>query len=178
LVELARGEARRQMLRMEQRSGSSHAHHFACHLVWSGAGHGGTTSYEHYSREVRVDVEGKPPLPLSAAPAFRGDPALLNPEDLLVAALSSCHFLSYAALCARSGVQVVAYEDDAAGTMDRVDGVTRFTEVVLRPRVTVAPGADVEKARALHERAHAICFIASSVDFDVRNEPTILFASG
>jgi organic hydroperoxide reductase OsmC/OhrA len=167
---------------MERRSDPSHAqhahhaHHFACHLVWTGATSGATTGYEQYSREVRVDVEGKPPLPLSAAPAFRGDPALHNPEDLLVAALSSCHFLSYAALCARSGIHVVAYEDDAVGTLDRADGVTRFTEVVLRPRVTVAPGSDVEKARALHERAHAICFIASSVDFDVRHEPTIVVA--
>jgi organic hydroperoxide reductase OsmC/OhrA len=163
---------------MERRADSSHAHHFVCHLVWTGAAQGATTGYEQYSREVRVDVEGKAPLPLSAAPAFRGDPALHNPEDLLVAALSSCHFLSYAALCARSGIRVVAYEDDATGTMDRVDGVTRFTEVVLRPRVTLAPGSDVEKARALHERAHAICFIASSVDFDVRHEPTIVVAGG
>jgi len=164
---------------MESKSGGAHAHHFGCHLVWTGAESGGTTGYERYSREVRVDVNGKPPLALSAAPAFRGDGALHNPEDLLVAALSSCHFLSYAALCARSGIVVVGYEDDATGTMDRVDGVTRFTEVVLRPRVTLAPGApggDADKARALHERAHAICFIASSVDFDVRNEPTILVA--
>jgi organic hydroperoxide reductase OsmC/OhrA len=163
---------------MDPKAGSPHQHHFACHLVWTGAAKGGTKSYERYSREVRVETEGKPPLALSAAPAFRGDPSLYNPEDLLVAALSSCHFLSYAALCARSGIEVVAYEDDATGTMDRVDGVTRFTEVVLRPRVTLAPGADAEKARALHERAHAICFIASSVDFDVRNEPTIVFAPG
>ena len=163
---------------MDPKGGSPHQHHFACHLLWTGADRGGTTGYDRYSREVRVDVEGKPPLALSAAPAFRGDGALHNPEDLLVAALSSCHFLSYAALCARSGIEVVAYEDDATGTMDRVDGVTRFTEVVLRPRVTLAPGADADKARALHERAHAICFIASSVDFDVRNEPTIVFAKG
>ena len=82
----------------------SREHRFTCHLVWTGAERGGTADYEHYSREVRADVAGKPPLPLSAAPAFRGDPALHNPEDLLVAALSSCHFLSYAALCARSAV--------------------------------------------------------------------------
>jgi organic hydroperoxide reductase OsmC/OhrA len=159
---------------MDSKAGSSQKHHFVCRLVWTGAAAGGTTSYEGYSREVRVDVAGKAPLPMSAAPAFRGDGSIHNPEDLLVAALSSCHFLSYAALCARSGVEVVAYEDDAAGTMDRVDGVTRFTEVVLRPRVTIARGSDREKALALHARAHDICFIANSVDFDVRHEPTIL----
>jgi organic hydroperoxide reductase OsmC/OhrA len=156
--------------------GAANQHHFACKLVWSGASEGGTTSYERYSREVRVDVAGKPPLPLSAAPPFRGNAALHNPEDLLVAALSSCHFLSYAALCARGGVVVLAYEDEATGTMDRVDGVTRFTEVVLRPRVTIAAGSDPEKARTLHAKAHDICFIASSVDFDVKHEPTIVVA--
>jgi organic hydroperoxide reductase OsmC/OhrA len=160
------------------KAGSAQKHHFACRLVWTGAARGATTNYEGYSREVRVDVAGKPPLPMSSAPPFRGDGALHNPEDLLVAALSSCHFLSYAALCARGGVQVVAYEDDATGIMDRVDGVTRFTEVVLHPRVTIAPGSDPEKARSLHARAHEICFIANSVDFEVRHEPTIVVAGG
>ncbi len=157
-------------------SPGSTAHRFDCRLVWTGAQKGGTTRYEAYSREARIEIDGKPPLPVSAAPAFLGDPALHNPEDLLVAALSACHFLSYAALCARSGIEVVAYEDRAEGTMDKRDGKMRFTEVVLRPRVTIAVGSDVEKARALHERAHAICFIASSVNFDVRHEPVIILA--
>jgi organic hydroperoxide reductase OsmC/OhrA len=154
----------------------STAHHFDCRLVWTGAEKGGTARYEAYSREVRVDFEGKPPLPMSAAPPFLGDPALHNPEDLLVASLSACHFLSYAALCARSGIVIVAYEDAAHGTMDKRDGKVRFTEVVLRPRVTIAAGGDVEKAHALHERAHAICFIASSVNFEVRHEAVITVA--
>ncbi|MFS8066774.1 MAG: hypothetical protein ACMG6S_10420 [Byssovorax sp.] len=66
-------------------SAPSHAaHHFDCRLVWTGAEKGGTTRYESYSREARIEIEGKPPLPLSAAPPFLGDPALHNPEDLLV----------------------------------------------------------------------------------------------
>jgi organic hydroperoxide reductase OsmC/OhrA len=153
---------------------ATHAHRFACKLVWAGAAQGGTTTYNGYSREVRVEVDGKAPLPMSAAPAFRGDGTLWNPEDALVAALSSCHFLSYAALCARSGIEVVAYEDDATGTLDRVDGKTRFTEVTLRPKVTITAASDPAKAKALHARAHDICFIASSVAFDVRHEPTIV----
>jgi organic hydroperoxide reductase OsmC/OhrA len=148
-------------------------HVFEAHLVWTGAGRGGTSSYEAYSREYRVDLAGKPPLVGSAAPVFRGDPALPNPEEYLVAALSSCHFLSYAALCARSGVHLLGYEDDASGTMEKVDRVVRFTEVVLRPRVKISRSSDPEKARSLHERAHALCFIANSVNFPVRNEPAI-----
>jgi organic hydroperoxide reductase OsmC/OhrA len=153
-------------------------HHFESHLVWIGAEQGGTTSYEAYSRRFRVDIAGKPPIVGSAAPPFLGESDLHNPEDLLVAALSACHFLSYAALCARSGIRVLAYEDHATGRMGQVDRVTRFTEVVLHPSVVVAPGSDVDKAMMLHARAHSICFIANSVNFDVKNEPTIVVEGG
>jgi len=150
---------------------------FECRLVWSGAAKGPTTSYEAYSREYRVDFNGKPSLRGSSDLKYRGDPSLHNPEDWLVAALSACHCLSYLALCARAGVPVIAYEDEVYGRMERVEGVVRFTEVVLHPKVSIAPGGDAEKARALHERAHAVCFIANSVKFLVRNVPTITVAA-
>jgi organic hydroperoxide reductase OsmC/OhrA len=152
-------------------------HRFECRLVWAGASKGPTTTYEGYSREYRIDFKGKPSLRGSAGAAFRGDESLHNPEDLLVASLSACHFLSYLAVCARGGVHVVGYEDDAEGKMERVDGVVRFTEVTLHPKVTIAPGSDADKARALHEKAHAVCFIANSVNFPVRNAPKITAAA-
>jgi organic hydroperoxide reductase OsmC/OhrA len=152
---------------------ASHDHRFESRLVWTGATKGGTTSYETYSRECRVDIPGKPSLRGTSAAVFRGDPALHNPEDLLVASLSMCHLLSYLALCARGGVNVVAYEDDATGIMSRFERGFHFTDVLLRPRVTIAAGSDPEKARTLHKEAHATCFIASSVNFPVRNEPVI-----
>ena len=150
------------------------AHHFAARLSWSGA----TTSYETYSRTHRVEIPGKPAIVASSAVEFLGDAALPNPEDLLVAALSSCHFLSYLAVAARSRIVVTGYTDEASGTMDMVERVMRFTEVVLRPRVTVARGTDLAKAKALHEKAHKVCFIANSVNFPVRNEPEIVEATG
>ena len=158
-------------------SDANAGHRFECRLVWTGAMKGPTADYETYSREYRVDFQGKPSLRGTAAPVYRGDPALHNPEDLLVAALSGCHCLSYLALCARAGIQVLSYEDEVYGKMERVDRVTRFTEVVLHPKVSIAPGSDAEKARALHEKAHAVCFIASSVNFPVRNEPVISVAA-
>lgn len=158
-------------------SGANEPHRFECRLVWTGAMKGSTANYDTYSREYRVDFQGKPSIRASSAPAFRGDPALHNPEDLLVAALSGCHALSYLALCARGGVLVTSYEDEVYGTMERVNGVVKFTEVMLHPKVTIAPGSDGEKARALHERAHAICFVANSVNFPVRNQPTISVAA-
>ena len=158
-------------------SGPSNVHEFPCRLVWTGAAKGGTTNYETYSRECRVDFPGKPSIRGTSAPAFRGDPALADPESLLVASLSMCHFLSYAALCARKGVNVIAYDDEAIGKMERVDRVFKFTDVLLKPHVTIAPGSDPELARSLHVNAHHDCFIANSVNFPVRNEPVISVAA-
>jgi organic hydroperoxide reductase OsmC/OhrA len=146
-------------------------HHFAASVVWTGAAQGPTSS-ETYSRAFRAEVEGKPPIQGSADPAFRGDPSRYNPEDLLVVALSACHMLSYLYLCASAGIEVVAYEDRASGTMALKDRRMRFVDVLLAPRVTIASG-DREKALALHEQAHEACFIASSVNFPVRHEPVV-----
>ena len=153
---------------------TSHEHHFECRLTWTGAAQGGTTSYQAYSRDLLVEIEGKPPLRASSAPPFRGDASVHNPEDLLVAALAECHCLSYLALASRAGIVVVGYEDRANGVMARLDGKIRFRDVTLHPRVWVAPGTDIEEARALHDKAHSECFIASSVNFPVTNEPEIL----
>jgi organic hydroperoxide reductase OsmC/OhrA len=147
-------------------------HHFAAHLVWTGAAQGPTSSYEAYSRAYRAAVEGKPPIEGSADPTFRGDPSRDNPEDLLVVSLSACHMLSYLHLCASAGIEVVAYEDRPTGTMAIKDRKMRFVDVLLAPKVTIAKG-DKEKAMALHEQAHEACFIASSVNFPVRHEAVV-----
>lgn len=154
------------------------SHGFHATLQWTGAAQGATTDYRSYSRDYRVEIAGKPPLEGSADPAFRGDPRRHNPEDLLVAALSACHLLTYLALCARAGIGVAAYEDAASGTMALEGGGGRFTEVVLRPRVTLVAGSDAAEARRLHAVAHSDCFIAASVNFPVRNEPEIVVADG
>ncbi len=96
-----------------------HEHHYAVRLIWTGAQRGPTRDYQSYSRSYRVEIEGKPPLEGSADPTFRGDSGRHNPEDLLVAALSACHMLSYLADCARAGIEVIAYEDQASGMMAR-----------------------------------------------------------
>ncbi len=152
----------------------SHEHAFACRLAWVGAASGPTTSYASYSRELELEVFGKPTLLASAAQAFRGDAALWNPEDMLMASLSACHCLSYLALAARTGIVVAGYRDEATGTMKLVDGVIRFTRVLLHPKVKVAAGTNLEKARALHAKAHQECFIAASVNFPVDHEPEVV----
>ena len=147
-------------------------HSYAITTTWTGnLGHG-TASYRGYGREHELAADGRPVLPASSDPAFRGDPTRWNPELLLVAALSDCHLLAYLHLCAVSGVVVTDYRDRAVGTMEQSGDGGQFTEVVLRPVVTVADPSMIDRANALHDAAHENCFIASSVNFPVRTEPT------
>jgi organic hydroperoxide reductase OsmC/OhrA len=150
------------------------SHAYELTVTWTGVNDTGTVNYRAYGRDHEVTAAGPAPLLGSADPAFRGDPARWNPEQLLVAALSQCHMLSYLSLCARGGVVVTGYVDDAVGTMtESGDGGGAFTDVLLRPRVTVSDAGMVEKAVALHETAHKLCFIASSVNFPVHHEPVV-----
>jgi organic hydroperoxide reductase OsmC/OhrA len=158
-------------------TGKRNAHDYKAKLVWEGNLGDGTTSYMGYGRKYRLKIDGKPDLTGSADPMFRGDANAYNPEDLFVAALSSCHLLSYLALCARSKINVVAYEDDASGTLLlRPDGGGSFESVTLHPVVTIASGADEKRALELHETAHDLCFIAASVKIPVNHEPQIKIA--
>lgn len=129
--------------------------------------------YEQYSREHTARLGGAPPVQLSAAQAFRGDPALANPEDLLVAALSSCHMLTFLAICARKGIVVDRYEDEASGWLERIGTAPlAVTRVVLRPHITFASTPpDAATLASLHDQSHHGCFIASSVKTTVTVEP-------
>jgi organic hydroperoxide reductase OsmC/OhrA len=149
-------------------------HNYAVRTVWTGNRGRGTSGYRAYSRDHQVEADGRPAIIASSDPAFLGDPARWNPELELTAAISQCHMLWYLHLCAEAGVTVLEYSDDAVSTMtETADGGGRFTEVILRPRVIVATADMTEPAAALHEPAHAKCFIASSVNFPVRHEPVI-----
>ena len=116
-------------------------------------------------------------LTLSSDPAFRGDPALLNPEQLLVLAASSCQLLSFLALAARAHIDVVAYEDRAEASMPEGDKPVRITEICLRPRITVRGDVPEARVRRLVEVAHRECFIANSLSGNIVIEPTIEVAS-
>lgn len=153
-------------------------HQYEATLVWTGAESGATTDYRSYSRDIAVELAGKPPLRMSADPAFRGDPLKLNPEECLLASLSSCHMLSYLAFASMKGLAVTDYRDNATGTMVQEGLGGRFTEVVLKPHVTLAAGADEALAHALHDSANECCFIAASVNFPVKHEATIVVQEG
>ena len=142
-------------------------HSYAVSIEWTGNTGEGTKTYRSYRRDHTISAQGKPSIAASSDPAFRGDAMRYNPEDLLVASLSGCHMLTYLHLCAVNNVNVIAYRDDASGVMrEREDGGGAFSRVELRPKVTVSTG-DRVTAQELHEKAHHLCFIASSVNFPV-----------
>ncbi len=149
----------------------AHDHHYTLQVEWTGNQGTGTDHYRNYKRDHVVRVDGKPELLGSSDPHFRGDKSRHNPEDLLVAALSACHLMSYLHVCAVNGIVVTAYTDRATGRMESYpDGSGRFVEVILHPHVAVKEAHMIAKANELHHQAHELCFIANSVNFPVRCE--------
>ncbi len=150
-----------------------HNHHYTVKVTWTGNRGAGTSGYREYDRDHVISAEGKPDIVGSSDPAFRGDPKRCNPEELLLASISACHKLWYLHFCAVSGVVVSDYVDEPEATMVlKKDGAGNFTEAVLKPVVTLAKG-DPQTAQELHAEAHDKCFIAASVNFPIRVEPTI-----
>ena len=149
-------------------------HRYALTATWHGDLGTGTSGYREYSRDVTLSVDGKPDVLASADKPFRGDPGRWNPEEMLLAALSECHLLSYLHACVTAGVVVVSYRDRASAVMTE-DGRSggAFTDVLLRPEVVVAEPAMIERAEHAHAEAHRMCFIANSVNFPVRHEATV-----
>ena len=154
------------------------SHTYSTTVEWTGNDGAGTRSYTAYRRDHVIDALGKPPIPASSDPKFRGDAARYNPEELLVASLSSCHMLWYLHLCSANGISVLAYRDAAAGVMREADdGSGAFERVVLKPVVTIAAGNDAQKAIDLHTDAHHMCFIAQSVRFPVSTVAEIIVSA-
>lgn len=151
-------------------------HRYTTVVEWTGNTGTGTASYRGYSRqhEISAPDHPKPTILGSSDAGFRGDAERWNPEELLVASLSACHKLWYLHLCADAGLVITAYVDRAEGIMvEKPDGSGQFRRVVLRPVVTFASGADLERARELHHAAYKMCFIANSVNFPVEHEPEL-----
>ena len=150
-------------------------HNYHVTTAWTGNLGYGTANYRAYSRnhEIRA-AEKAAPIHGSSDPHFRGDGTRYNPEELLVASLSTCHMLWVLHLCAAAGIVITAYVDDASGVMvEHEDGSGQFARVLLRPRMTITDGARVDEARALHAKAQHFCFVARSVNFPVEHEPVV-----
>jgi len=152
------------------------SHNYRVCTVWTGNTGQGTANYRAYMRDHEISGDGKLlAIPGSSDPVFRGDSRRYNPEELLVGALSACHMLWMLHLCADAGITITEYSDMASGVVaEEPDGSGRFTEVTLRPVITITDASRIQDAEALNAKAHEICAMANSVNFPVRCSPVVV----
>ena len=143
---------------------------FIASVIWTGNKGKGTVNSSSYDRSHTITVENKPDILCSVDPVFRGDKTKYNPEDLFVASLSECHMLWFLYLCSEAGIVVLAYKDNAVGTLKiNANGSGRFTEITLNPIVIVADESMITNANEIHKKANKMCFIANSCNFPVKH---------
>lgn len=148
-------------------------HLFKANLNWFSNAKKADSTTRNYTKSHTIAIEGKEILNISAAKAFKGDPELYNPEDLLLSSVVSCHMMSYLYVCAQNGIEVLSYTDAAEATLEVLEnGSGRFTEVRLYPKVTITQAEKIAEALSLHKKANELCFIANSCNF-----PIVHFAS-
>lgn len=148
-------------------------HLFKVKLNWSSTPKEAVSTSKQYLKTHQIAIEGKEILSISAAKAFKGDPNLYNPEDLLLSSLVSCHMMSYLYVCSQNGIDVVSYQDDAEGTLEvSENGSGRFTEVRLYPKTVIKQQEKTTEALILHVKANELCFIANSCNFKIVHFPS------
>ena len=151
-------------------------HLFKAEAKWTSNQIQEDSTKRYYNKSHKIIIEGKPVLNVSAAKAFKGDPELYNPEDLLLSSLVSCHMMSYLYVCAQNGIEVLEYSDHAEATLEvSADGSGRFVAVKLFPKVKISNFDQIELALELHKKANQLCFIANSCNFPVFHEASCEF---
>ncbi|HEU0125790.1 MAG TPA: OsmC family protein, partial [Flavobacterium sp.] len=131
-------------------------HLFKAQLNWSSK-QNQEESKRFYGKSHQIQIEGKPVLGISAAKAFKGDPELYNPEDLLLSSLVSCHMMSYLYVCAQNGIEVISYKDNAEADLEvSHNGSGRFTEIRLYPKVIIKGKEKIAEALNLHKKANEL----------------------
>ncbi len=150
-------------------------HHYSLKVNWTGNKGEGTTDYKSYARSYEIVIDGKEIIEGSSDPAFLGDKTKYNPEELLLASISSCHMLWYLHLCSDAGIVVTKYVDNAKGIMLETAGAGgKFIEVVLNPTISLKKIEQKEAANTLHTKANELCFIANSLNFKVKHNATFI----
>lgn len=154
-------------------------HHYKASLIWTGNSGKGTSKYSVYKRDYTIQIDGKPDIKGSSDPAFQGDRNRHNPEEMLIASISSCHMLWYLHLCSINEITVVEYQDLAEGEMiEKENGSGYFQSAILKPEVVILESDKKELAIELHEMANEMCFIANSCNFKISHEPSISVRPG
>ena len=166
-------------IRTQGRHAMAHTHAYALTLDWTGNKGHGTAGYRAYDRDYKILIDGKVDLLGSSDPAFLGDPARHNPEDMFLASISACHMLWFLHLASDAGIVVTAYRDAASGEMvTHKGGAGEFTGVTLRPQVTITDPLRADEAHAIHDKVGDYCFIARSIKVPIAHEPEIMVAAG
>ena len=148
-------------------------HLFKAKLNWDSFLKPLTTISKKYTKTHQITIKGKGVLNVSAAKAFKGDPVLYNPEDLLLSSVVSCHMMSYLYVCSQNGIDVVSYQDNAEATLEVLEnGSGRFIEIRLFPKVCIKQQEKIEEALSLHAKANELCFIANSCNFPILHFPS------
>jgi organic hydroperoxide reductase OsmC/OhrA len=145
-------------------------HRYETRLRWTGSTGLGWEGYDRGHAATAPPAEQEIGLTTGES---KGDPAVLNPEQLLVMAASSCQLLSFLHVAAKARLDVVEYEDEATAVMPESEEPTGITQVTLRPRIVLAGEATEERVRKLVQTAHEYCYIANSVNSEMTIEPTI-----
>jgi organic hydroperoxide reductase OsmC/OhrA len=149
-------------------------HLFKAAINWTSKQNPVDSTKRFYSKSHQIKIEGKPVLEVSAAKAFKGDPELYNPEDLLLSSLVSCHMMSYLYVCAQNGIEVLEYSDNAEATLEVFpDGSGRFVAATLYPKVKILNPDQIQLALDLHQKANELCFIANSCNFPVLHHASV-----
>jgi organic hydroperoxide reductase OsmC/OhrA len=128
-------------------------------------------TYDAYPRDHRINFKNGEAVSFSAAAAYKGDPAKGDPEDMLVAALSSCQMLTFLAIAAKKKLTVLSYDDEAVGFLEKEGGKLWITRVILRPKIVFETAPDAATLAEMNHMAHEQCFIANSVKTEVTVEP-------
>ena len=151
------------------------AHIYNLKVRWTGNKGLGTSSFRDFERAHTIEIDNKPDILGSADPYFRGDKTRHNPEELLLAAISSCHMMSYLYVCVKAGIIVTDYVDNATGTLvETTGGAGHFAEITLRPTIIITDSSKIEIAHELHREAGKLCFIANSVNFPILYDPIFI----
>nr|WP_315151513.1 OsmC family protein [uncultured Flavobacterium sp.] len=150
-------------------------HLFKVKLNWNSAPKEAVSLSKKYLKTHQIAIEGKEILNISAAKAFKGDPDLYNPEDLLLSSLVSCHMMSYLYVCSQKGIDVISYQDEAEATLEVLEnGSGRFIEVRLYPKTVIKQQEKIAEALSLHAKANELCFIANSCNFKIVHFPSCI----
>lgn len=151
-------------------------HSYTLDLKWNGNKNDDPRTYD---RSFILSANGKTEIMGSADSFSRGDAKRWNPEEMLLASLSSCHMLWYLYLCSTSKIIVTSYQDHPTGILNiDPNGISRFIEATLNPQIVIADSTRHEEALSLQQQAHDKCYIVNSVNFEVKVKPQVILQTG